>query len=102
MCRDFTGLRTTQTDPSDRPGLDGKEGVIGSSPMEGSTRNAAVAEFRRFGAGGRRASRDGVRLLLADGTVAAEGRSIVVAWSPTERTARPLTPDERATLERRI
>jgi hypothetical protein len=41
MCRDFTGLRTTQPDPRDRLGLDGKEGVVGSSPTEGSRESTA-------------------------------------------------------------
>jgi acyl-CoA thioester hydrolase len=40
------------------------------------------------------------RLLLPDGSVAAEGRAILVAWDEDSRRARPLTDDERAALER--
>ena len=38
-------------------------------------------------------------LLLADGTVAAEGRSVLVAWDPQRRAGRAITEAERATLE---
>ena len=36
------------------------------------------------------------RLLLADGTVAVEGRAVLVAWDEQTRRARPLTDAERA------
>ena len=39
-------------------------------------------------------------VVLPDGTVAAEGRSVLVAWDPRERRSRALTDDERAGLER--
>jgi acyl-CoA thioester hydrolase len=39
-------------------------------------------------------------VLLPDGTVAASGRSVLVAWDPQARTSRELTEDERAALER--
>jgi len=38
-------------------------------------------------------------VVLPDGTVAAEGRSVLVAWDPHERRARRLTDEERAGLE---
>jgi acyl-CoA thioester hydrolase len=37
-------------------------------------------------------------ITLPDGTVAATGRSILVAWDPEERGARWLTDEERAAL----
>jgi hypothetical protein len=37
-------------------------------------------------------------LLLPDGTVAASGRSIMVAWDGERRGARELTADEREAL----
>jgi len=37
-------------------------------------------------------------VVVPDGTVAASGRSVLVAWDPHARTARELTPDERAAL----
>jgi acyl-CoA thioester hydrolase len=40
------------------------------------------------------------RLLLRDGTVAVEGRAVLVAWDEQSRRARPLSDDERALLER--
>ncbi len=39
------------------------------------------------------------QVLLPDGTVAAEGRSVLVAWDPQARGSRKLTGDERAALE---
>ena len=39
------------------------------------------------------------RVLLPDGTVAAEGRSVLVAWDPSTRRSRRLSDDERAALE---
>jgi acyl-CoA thioester hydrolase len=39
------------------------------------------------------------RLLLQDGTVAVEGRAVLVAWDEESRRARPLTDHERAALE---
>ena len=39
------------------------------------------------------------RLLKPDGTVAVEGRAVLVAWDEEERRSRPLTDDERAALE---
>jgi len=39
------------------------------------------------------------RLLLADGTVAVEGRAVLVAWDEESRRARPLTETERESLE---
>ena len=38
------------------------------------------------------------RIEHLDGTVAAEGRSVLVAWDPESRRARPLSDDERASL----
>jgi acyl-CoA thioester hydrolase len=38
------------------------------------------------------------QILLPDGTVAAEGRSVVVAWDMNARRARPLTAGEREVL----
>jgi acyl-CoA thioester hydrolase len=38
-------------------------------------------------------------VLLPDGTVAAEGRSVLVAWDPAARRSRPITDEERAALE---
>ena len=38
------------------------------------------------------------RLLLPDGSVAVEGRAVLVAWDEQTRRARPLTDDERAAL----
>ena len=38
------------------------------------------------------------RLLLQDGTVAVEGRAVLVAWDEETRRSRPLTDDERAAL----
>ena len=37
-------------------------------------------------------------VVRADGTVAASGRSVLVAWDPQERRSRPLRDDERARL----
>jgi acyl-CoA thioester hydrolase len=37
-------------------------------------------------------------ILLPDGVTAASGRSVLVAWDPQARAARPLTPAERAAL----
>src|SRR5215218_10122815 len=39
-------------------------------------------------------------ILLDDGTVAAEGRSVLVAWDPELRRSRALTSDERDRLLR--
>ena len=38
------------------------------------------------------------RLLLSDGTVAVEGRAVLVAWDEQTRRARRLSDDERAAL----
>jgi acyl-CoA thioester hydrolase len=38
------------------------------------------------------------RIELPDGTVAAEGRSVCVAWDPEKRTKRSLSDTERAAL----
>jgi acyl-CoA thioester hydrolase len=38
------------------------------------------------------------RLLLPDGTVAVEGRAVMVAWDEETRRSRPLTDAERAAL----
>jgi acyl-CoA thioester hydrolase len=38
-------------------------------------------------------------ILLPDGTVAAQGLSVLVAWDPAARRSRTLTDDERAQLE---
>jgi acyl-CoA thioester hydrolase len=38
------------------------------------------------------------RLLLDDGSVAVEGRAVLVAWNEESRRARALTDDERAAL----
>jgi acyl-CoA thioester hydrolase len=37
-------------------------------------------------------------VVRADGVVAAEGRSVLVAWDPHARSSRELTADERAAL----
>jgi acyl-CoA thioester hydrolase len=39
------------------------------------------------------------RLVKPDGTVAIEGRAVLVAWDEETRRARPLTDDERAALQ---
>jgi acyl-CoA thioester hydrolase len=39
------------------------------------------------------------QILLPDGSVAAEGRSIVVAWDPAARGSRALTDEERDRLQ---
>ena len=39
------------------------------------------------------------RLLLGDGTVAVEGRAVLVSWDQESRRARPLTEDEREALQ---
>jgi acyl-CoA thioester hydrolase len=39
------------------------------------------------------------QVLLPDGTVAAEGRSVLVAWDPAERRSRTVTATERELLE---
>jgi acyl-CoA thioester hydrolase len=41
------------------------------------------------------------RLLLDDGTVAVEGRAVLVAWDEETRRSRALTDDEREALLRR-
>ena len=38
------------------------------------------------------------RIVLPDGSVAAEARSVMVAWDPAARAARELSPRERAAL----
>ena len=38
------------------------------------------------------------QVLLPDGTVAADGRTVLVAWDVTERRSRPLGDEERAAL----
>ena len=38
-------------------------------------------------------------MLLPDGTVAAEGRSVLVAWDPQRRAGRAITEAERVVLE---
>jgi acyl-CoA thioester hydrolase len=38
------------------------------------------------------------RLILPDGTVAAEARAVLVAWDGDERRSRPLTDSERSRL----
>ena len=40
------------------------------------------------------------RIQLPDGTLAAEGSSVLVAWDPDARQARELSPDERTALAR--
>jgi acyl-CoA thioester hydrolase len=39
------------------------------------------------------------RLMLRDGSVAVEGRAVLVAWDEDERRARPLSDAERTALE---
>ena len=39
------------------------------------------------------------QIVLPDGTVAAEGRAVLVAWDPHERRSRPFTDAERARLD---
>jgi acyl-CoA thioester hydrolase len=38
-------------------------------------------------------------ILLPDGTLAAEGRSVLVAWDPAARRSRALSDEERARLQ---
>lgn len=38
------------------------------------------------------------RILTSDGTVAAEGTTVLVAWDPHARRSKPLTPDQRGAL----
>ena len=38
------------------------------------------------------------RIALTDGTTAAEGSSVLVAWDPEARTSRELSPEERNAL----
>jgi hypothetical protein len=38
------------------------------------------------------------QVLLPDGTVAAEGRAVLVAWDPAARGSRPVSGDERGLL----
>ena len=38
------------------------------------------------------------RIELPDGTIAAEGRSVLVAWDPAQRTSRKLSAGERESL----
>jgi acyl-CoA thioester hydrolase len=40
----------------------------------------------------------GQELTLPDGTIAADGRSVLVAWDPRGRSSRPLSDAERAAL----
>ena len=40
----------------------------------------------------------GHEIVRADGVVAAEGKSVLVAWDPQGRGSRELTDDERAAL----
>jgi acyl-CoA thioester hydrolase len=42
------------------------------------------------------------QVLLPDGTVAAEGRSVLVAWDPAARHSRSISDSERAALERLV
>jgi acyl-CoA thioester hydrolase len=56
-----------------------------------------VGECRVAGLGRSRIELDN-RLLLEDGTVAVEGRAVLVAWDEESRRARPLSDDERAAL----
>jgi acyl-CoA thioester hydrolase len=39
------------------------------------------------------------KVLLPDGSVAAEGRSVLVAWDPAARRSRKITDEERSALE---
>lgn len=39
------------------------------------------------------------QIRLADGTVAAEARTVLVAWDPDRRSARDVTAEERAALD---
>jgi acyl-CoA thioester hydrolase len=39
------------------------------------------------------------QIVLPDGTVSAEGRSVLVAWDPTARASRPLSEEQRTQLE---
>jgi hypothetical protein len=39
-------------------------------------------------------------VLLPDGSTAAEGRAVLVAWDPAARGSRPISDPERALLER--
>ena len=39
------------------------------------------------------------RIELPDGTLAAEGKAVLVAWDMEQRRSRELTPEERAALE---
>jgi acyl-CoA thioester hydrolase len=48
---------------------------------------------------GRKSVVAGQSILLPDGAVAAEGRSVLVAWDPAARASREFSDDERARLE---
>jgi acyl-CoA thioester hydrolase len=41
-------------------------------------------------------------IVLPDGTVSAEGRSVLVAWDPRARASRPLSDEQREQLERLV
>jgi acyl-CoA thioester hydrolase len=56
-----------------------------------------IGEVRVGGLGRSRVELEN-RLLLPDGTVAVEGRAVLVAWDEETRRSRALTDDERAAL----
>ena len=60
--------------------------------------HSPVAVVLRVEAVGRSSVTVAHDILLPDGTVAAEGRSVLVAWDRDARGSRPLTDDERAVL----
>ena len=60
--------------------------------------HSPVAVVLRVEAVGRSSVTVWHEIVLPDGTVAAEGRSVLVAWDRDARRSRPLTDDERAVL----
>jgi acyl-CoA thioester hydrolase len=60
--------------------------------------HSPVAVVLRVEAVGRSSVTVAHDIVLPDGTVAAEGRSVLVAWDRDARRSRPLTDDERAVL----
>ena len=57
-----------------------------------------IEVISRVGRVGRKSVTIEERIELPDGTVAAEGRSVLVAWDPAERTSRELSAAERESL----
>jgi acyl-CoA thioester hydrolase len=60
--------------------------------------HGSVAVITRVERVGSKSITIGHEIVRADGVVAAEGRSVLVAWDPQGRGSRELTEDERAAL----